>query len=320
MKKITLRFALSLALVGLLGSGCGVGLGGGDENKAQQRRDAKALEERFQQVRGVYEGTLANPITGLGPLRSKLTMYVLNVREGANPDGTIRIRPALYGRFQLVDGASSTDYVTLAGDYDELGQLSLTSVSGQGGATSGDTRGGTTSTEAFSLKGAIYGGEANIELVRAGGVWGQFRGTRTTVDASAPTASDWSEYRAKLLRVLTPVEGIYTAVLQGGADRIKVSITMTVSENMTTGLPGLMGQFQRLDMPPGSGVGDRSLSIDYDSTTGIITMRGVDGGGSVPGSNYFSGTGVWTKGVLKVSLTDKRGRLGELIANRQPLN
>jgi len=90
--------ATAIMAMGLVG--CGIGTDGNDQMKAQQQRDAKVLEERFQTVRGTYEGNLENPASGLGPLRAKLTLYVVNVRETANPDGSVRIRPALYGRFQ----------------------------------------------------------------------------------------------------------------------------------------------------------------------------------------------------------------------------
>ncbi len=313
MKTITLRVALLALMVFAVACGKG-GASGKDETTAAQDRDAKVLEQRFQQVRGTYEGTIANPVTGLQPLRSKLTLFVVNVRESANPDGTVRIRPSLYGRFQLVDAVSTTDYVTLIGNYDELGQLTLTSLSAQSSSTPGE---GPTASEGLSLKGTIYNGVARIEVVRNGGGWGIFDGTRTTFDSSAPTAGDFDQYRERLMRVLTPVEGVYTGILEGGADRVKVAITITIGEDAQSRLPVLMGQYRRLDFD--TGVGERQLSIDYDSTTGTITMSGLSGGSTVPGSNYFSGTGIWSKGMLKVTLRDRRGLVGRLSAPRAPL-
>ncbi|MES2965117.1 MAG: hypothetical protein V4760_14625 [Bdellovibrionota bacterium] len=298
MKAINL--VISSGLVALV-AGCGIGTNGSDESADLQRRDAKVLEQRFQQVRGTYEGTLTNPATGLGPLRAKLTLYVMNVSEAPNPNGSIRIRPALVGRFELQDVASVTDYMSLNGDYNELGELNL---SGSGTA------------EKLSVKGTIFGGKANVALVRNRGPWGVFEGDRTTHDASMPSSDDEAAYRNKLLRVLTPVEGVYIGVLDG-ADRVKVSITITIGEDVATGNPILVGRYRRLDVP--SGVADRGLAVEFDSTTGVITMRGTSGGGTVPGSDYFSGTGTWKAEVLSVKLTDHRGPLGKLSATRSPL-
>jgi hypothetical protein len=309
MKAITILMSLILTLL----VGCGIGANGTDESADLQRRDAKALEQRFQQVRGTYEGTLSNPAANLGPLRAKLTLYVMNVSEAPNPNGSVRIRPALVGRFELQDVASVTDYMSLNGDYNELGELNLSSVQTQGGGAGGANP---STTEKLSIKGTIFGGKINVALVRNRGPWGVFEGVRTTVDASMPGADDEAAYRNKLLRVLTPVEGVYEGILDG-ADRVKVSITITVGEDVTTGFPILVGRYRRLDVP--SGVADRGLSIEYDGTTSVLTIRGTSGGGSVPGSNYFSGTGTWKNDVLNVKLTDHRGPLGKLTATRAPL-
>ena len=114
-RSTTVSSALAVALLVL--SACGSNSGSGsNEYTDQQRRDAKVLQDRFDSVRGTYEGTISNPAAGLEPLKAKLIVYTVNVREGANPDGSVRIRPALYGRFQLVDAVSATDYTSLTGD------------------------------------------------------------------------------------------------------------------------------------------------------------------------------------------------------------
>lgn len=300
-----------LIAASLFASACGVGVDGSDETAALQRRDAKALEARFQQVRGTYEGELVG--AGLEPLQAKLTLWVLNVTESTNPDGTVRIRPALKGRFQLVGPVSPTDYLTLSGDYNELGQISLTNVSAGGAAGGGDQK----PVESLSIRGTIVDGKAQLEIVRNQGVWGEFKGVRTTIDASAPPAGEDVEFRERLMRLYAPIEGTYVAVLEGGVERVKVSITITIGEDVTTGLPVLIGQYRRLDFPPG--VGERSLLLSYDSTTGRLSIKGTSGGGSVPGSNYFSGTGTWKNGELNASLVDHRGPLGRFKATRQPL-
>ena len=314
-RSTTVSSALAVALLVL--SACGSNSGSGsNEYTDQQRRDAKVLQDRFDSVRGTYEGTISNPAAGLEPLKAKLIVYTVNVREGANPDGSVRIRPALYGRFQLVDAVSATDYTSLTGDYDELGALSLTSISSTSGA---GTTGTTGDAVALSVKGTVAGGEANVSVTRNGGDWGQFKGTRTTFDASAPSTSDSANYRDRLLALYTQLEGTYVGIVDNGTDRIKVGLTVTTGED-SSGQPTLVAQYRRFDLP--TGVGELQLSVTYDSTTHRVTMLAVPGGGSpsIPGSGYLAGSGTWANGILDVALRDRKGSMGTLHSNRQPLN
>lgn len=317
MKNSILTGWLAISLMGVAALPACSKSSGSDESAAQQRRDAKALEERFDLVRGTYEGTISNPTSGLQPQRAKLLLYVVSVRESANPDGSVRIRPALYGRFQLVDLVTSTDYVSLTGDYDELGTLSLTSLSATGGSSSASA-GTTTDSVSIAIKGEATDGRADIQVMRNGGLWGQFQGTRTTFDASAPSTSDSADYRDRLLTLYSKIEGNYVGILDGTADRPKVAITITTGED-SSGVPMLMGQFRRLDLPVG--VGEKQLAVSFDSTTSRITFNAIQGGGtSIPGSGYMSGSGTWVNDALEVSLRDRKGSMGVLRAIRNPLN
>ena len=326
-------------------SGCGVGVENNDQYTAQQRKDAKALNDRFDRVRGTYEGSFANPDAGIAPHKARLLLYVVNVREGANPDGTLRVRPALYGRFQLVDAVGQTDYLSMQGDYDELGAISmtsLTSTSTSGGGTTGGTGGGTSGgtgaggstassgdTATISIAGTIGNDGVTVDVSNTGGLWGRFIGNRKSQDAAAPTSSDALELRQRLLMVYRNIEGSYNATVDTGAQRIPISMTISIAENGAGGtgvsIPYLVAQYRRLDFP--AGIGERQLAVNYDQLSGRISLNqvgsstpGGTGGGQTgpPGSTYFAGSGTWINNVLDVVFRDRNGYAGELKATRKP--
>jgi hypothetical protein len=330
MKKALLNSLMAVAVVSGLAA-CGVG-GVGVENDsaatAQQDRDAKALNERFGPIVGTYEGTFSNPDSGVTPHKSRLLLYVVNVREGANPDGTVRVRPALYGRFQLTDVVGQTDYLAMQGDYDSLGNISMGSIAASGGTTGGG--GGTSSgagsstggdTATISIKGTILNGNVTIDVSNTGGYWGRFVGSRTTETASAPSASDAVELRERLLGLYRTLEGVYSTTVDTGSQRAPISLTISIAEGASGGsgvsIPYLVAQYRRLDFP--AGIGERQLGVNYDALSGRISMSAVSGGSTtVPGSQYFSASGTWVNGNLDVTLRDRNGFAGELKATRKP--
>ncbi len=302
-------------IVSFVLSACGVGVDGADDFRAQQARDSKALQSRFDRIRGVYEGELIGESMGEAikdrSLRARLFLYVLPVREGINPDGTTKIRPALYGRLELIDAVSETDTLTLSGDYDEFGYLSMTSLSGSGPSGGSDRL-------ALALFGQVFGDRASLDVSRKGGRWGRFEAAKISSDAPAPEGGEDVNYRDRLRKLYEKMEGVYEGILEGGPERNRVEITLTVGQGpgANGGLaPILNGQFRYSDLP--RGVGERQLRVEFDSLTGQISMDAIAGGGSIPGSQFLSLEGTWVEGFLRVRIRDSRGALGNLVATRR---
>lgn len=338
MKTAVVKIVCALSLATAF-AGCGVGQPSQDEYTAQQQKDAQALNQRFDVVKGTYDGTFSNPDAGIAPHKARLLLYVINVNAGANPDGTVRVRPALYARFQLVDIVGQTDYLSMQGDVDALGNLQMTSLAGQasGGGITGGTGGGTQSgggagsggstaasgdTATISIKGTLVNGVATVDVSNTGGYWGRFVGDRTSSDAAAPSFSDAEELRERLLATYRTIEGSYQAVVDTGSTRMPVEIKITIAEPGTGGtgisIPYLVAQYRRLDFP--AGVAERQLAVNYDALSGRISMNAIQGGSTtVPGSQYFAASGTWANQNLDVTLRDSRGYEGELKAVRKPL-
>jgi hypothetical protein len=316
LKKRVFRLSLGLAFVApMVLLACAGGGGMAEDQKDLQRRDAEKLSGQYESLRGTYEGTLANAKSGLRPTAGKLSLYIVPVKDdsGVNPDGTPKFRPTLRGRFRLNDAVSETDTLTLIGDYDERsGALQLTTV-GSGGQSA--------ESAMLSIRGSAVGGKVKLELVRRGGTWGYFDGSRTSQDASAPAAGEDTETRQRLLTVYQKVVGRYSGVVDSfDGERYEIELNLFVVERAAPSgqgqgssmMPALQAQYRRTDVT--SGIGEKSLVVEYNSLTGEIYMTAdtgkaqTGGGATAPaGSGTFSVTGDLINKVMTVTLSDRRG-------------
>jgi hypothetical protein len=301
--------ALALALMtsmSMFTTACSPGSAPGDETRAQQARDAKALEDLYSSVQGTWDGELLSP--GLRPLAARLSVYIVYLQDGANPDGSARLRPTLRARFLPQDVVTETDQLTLAGDYDRGGRLVMTSLSSGAG-----------SDVMLSLRGQASGEQMQVELARKGGVWGVFRARRTSVDSMAPGAGAQQELRERWLRIHRPMEGAYAGTVRATAGTdFPVEIALVIVERpSSTGVstPELQAQYRRLDFP--SGIGEWNLKVDYNAQTGEIAMRDSSSAPStIPGANVLSITGTWQQGLLRVEIRNKNSVVGFVEAKR----
>lgn len=331
--------AMTLAGLVLALTACSGGVGSGEDVRAQQQKDAKALEDLYSSVQGKWEGVVSNPSIGLQPFKAELKLYVNYVQDGTNPDGSPKLRPALRGRFQPVDFIAETDTTTLVGDYDRNGRIILTGqtavstgVSGgssSGSASSGAASGGSVDVQVFSIRGSSSGGRLNLELTRQGGVWGYFEATRVSSDASAPLAGDAAEYRDRFLRIYGPIEGTYLGTMKSvNGNDYQVQISIVIVEQPTGGggsRPSITAIYKRL--PSGGGELEWPMQISYNMQTGEIIMRESagatpgSGGSTVPGGMILSVSGylktVAGKKTLDVIVRNKSRVLGNLEAVRK---
>lgn len=287
MYKVRVMKAAMAALLSLSVSGCGIGLEADDDANAQQIRDAKALSERYGRVVGTYEGTIANPATGMAALKAVLALYSLPLRDGTNSDGSVKIRPGLFGRLSLVNAISETDYLTLAGEYRESGELILTSLTPQTGPGSGEVT-------SLSVEGYGVNGSVSLAVKRQGGLWGRFEGQRVSLEASAPPAGEMVDRANRFRAIYRNIEGDYEGEIvgtSGGEDvRYRVRIRLSVDEKIDGGsgvsIPYLVAKYSNLEFPPGTD--ERYLAVEYNSQTRSIGMTSIMSDGKVPGAQFFA--------------------------------
>lgn len=334
MKSI-LKLTLCVAMLGSLAA-CGVGVEDDNSYTAQNQKDAKALSDLYSTVVGTYTGTFATADKKVSGLAGTLRLYIVKVRQGTNPDGTVHVTPALYGRFQLDNYVTATDYVPMTGNYDKQGNIDLSTESAAGGTSDKAGTGGDQGTGAgirvvagLEIGGFVGNDTASIDLSRnRNGQWGHFEGTRVSTEVASPSEGEAQELADRLYALYSKMAGSYQGTIDNGATKARVEIVLSIAESTvgggTTAVPNLIGQFRRLDFP--TGVGERQLVVSYDSFSGAIQMTGVStvptspgGGQPVPGSQTFSGRGTWLNQTLTVRLTDKSGDLGELKAARRPV-
>ncbi len=295
-------------------SACSGGSGNsGDDLRAQQARDQKALENLYSGVQGTWSGTVSNSASGLARFDGHLTLFVVYVQQGKNPDGTAILAPILRGKFQPNDFVTESDMIALSGAYDRSGLLTL----------AGELDSSAVNKKILSVRGTVAGGQMNVELSREGGVWGTFSALRTSTASSAPTAGEQTEYRERYMRIYGPVEGRYQGRMQSvNGNDYGVEIAMVIIERpMEDGgsRPILSAQYRRLDAP--AGTLEWSLLVDYNKQTGEILMRenGSTGSG-VPGGMILSVSGVLTTvggtQVLDVTVRNRAAVLGNLKATR----
>lgn len=292
-----------LAFCSLL-SACGVGPDSEDVT-AQQRRDAEVLKTRYSAVSGVYEGILENKDSGLKARAAKLALYYQEIADGVNSDGSTRLRPKLFGRFELVDFGEGY-FVDLTGEYQAHGSLTLNSVSNQ-----------TANATVLSLEGFSLDGKVSLKFKRRGGVWGEFKGTRVSKEAHAPADGDQGDLRERMRRILSPLEGIYYGDIETYDGRkIPSVISLTVVD--IAGPSGdiqvaLMGHYQQRGST--DGIYHRSLTVSYDPMTREIALTAKSSGtGSIPGWDVMVFNGLIDREKMLVSVRNKDGYLGRLRA------
>jgi hypothetical protein len=314
MREISkLSMTLVTVLFAALGlAGCADGSDAGGDGRSKQARDAKALEDQYLSVQGKWEGTVSNPASGLQAFAGELTLYVFYVQDGVNPDLSTKLRPTLRGRFQPRDFVAETDGMQLEGDFDRSGRLVMAATKSLVG---GDTK-------PLAIRGVISRGGASLEISRQGGVWGVFKATRTSSDASAPADGERAELWDRVLKVYRQVEGNYFGVLKArDGNDYNIEIALDVDERPGMARPALLAQYKRLDAPPGTL--EWSLDVEYNSQNGEIFMRDneASGGSSVPGGRRLSVTGVFKniQGVksLDVVVKDRSSELGTVEAIRK---
>ncbi len=311
--RATARAAVFVLSV-LVFSACSGGSGNsGDDLRAQQARDQKALENVYSGVQGTWSGTVSNPSSGLASFEGELTLFVVYVQQGKNPDGTAILAPILRGKFQPNEFVTESDMIALSGAYDRGGLLTL----------AGELDPTAVSKKILSVRGTVASGQMTVELTREGGVWGTLTAVRTSTASSAPTAGEQTEYRERFMRIYGGVEGRYQGRMQSvNGNDYGVEIAMVIIERpLDAGgsRPILSAQYRRLDAP--AGTLEWSLVVDYNKQTGEILMRESGSTGSgVPGGMILSVSGsLATNGgtkVLDVTVRNRAAVLGRLQATR----
>jgi hypothetical protein len=314
MSNTTHRFALRLAVcaVALLStalglSACSAGFSKDDDQKSQVRRDNEKLEAQFNLITGTYRGELKTYDTRVKGLEAELSLYILMEEDGVNSDGSKKARPALHGRFQLVDAVTDTDLLTLGGDYDaRTGSLILTSPKG---------------AVQLSLRGSAVSERVQLDITRLDGQWGRYNATRISTQASAAAGGDIIDRRDRLLSVYRKVDGFYDGIVSGpSGTRSPIQIDLMAVEHADASglmLPQLVAQLRWLHAP--DGIGERNLLVDYNSVTGVISMRESSSTSSstTPGAAMFSGSGTLIDGKLSIRFFERRGELGQFTAQRR---
>ncbi len=303
---------------------CSGGTSSGEDARAQQQRDAKTLEDLFSGVQGTWSGTVSNPSSGLQDFDADLKLYVYYIQDGANPDGSVRVRPTLRGRFQPKNFVAETDLVNLIGDYDRSGRLVMTAQPVASSPGSAAAPGLTITASTLSVGGSVSQGNMEVAVTREGGVWGIFKATRTSTSSTAPSAGEQTEYRDRFIRINGPWEGSYRGTLRsvdGNDYGVEISL-LVLDRPMESGgsRPILIAQYRRLDVPTGSI--EWALVVDFNSQTGEVLMKNdpsAGGGGSgVPGGMTLSVSGTLKDfgGVktMDVTVRNRASVLGKLKA------
>lgn len=303
-KNIYLYLALTvLAAVGL--SACSGG-GTNDDAYSRQRSDAERRKVRYESIQGVYSGELALSDSRYAPIASQFTLYYEYENAGSNPDGTLRLEPRLRARFVAAEHVTEIDDLVITAEYDDNGNI--TGSSGRGNAPGGA---GVAESSSLSVSGQILSSNMRITLTRRTGEWGRFTGQRTSTVGTSPSEGDLGESRARRYRVFNRLVGNYKGIVEADPGRgtpYGVEIRLSVIEASVGGAlrPVLNARLVRSNYTPG--VGEISLTVDYNSITDEVAMRGDNGTQSI------SITGTLRNKKMEAVLLDRDGRVGRLSA------
>ena len=307
----------AVVFLAALVASCGNPMRTEGDDKAVEIRNEKARSDRYQGIKGTYEGCL---YSGSAPsekcdradeFRATMVINPVIKQDGTYADGTARMRSRLSGRLKMTDVIGDADYVTMSGDYTEFGELQLTS----GGNAAGAVEGGDKSAAPVSIavQGGVKGNVMNIEVIKRESVWRKFAAKRVSKDALGPSESDEQELRDRLLKIYSGIHGTYEGVI-GGHRGYKVSIMLLMSDGMRSGpgvpMPMLHGVFDRLDVSDGGTAGRRQLAVSFNSVRDEIFMDAV----GVSASGILSMRGTLRDRVLDVHVVDRFGDVGRLTA------
>ncbi len=316
-RALKIKFAKIILAVASLSafSACGTGVASDGQYTAQQQKDAEALNAQYGKAVGTYAGVLNSTSAGLADLPARLELYVLQIDQGSNPDGTHRSQPVLMGRFRLENIVSATDYTSMVGKYDaHTSGLDLSPS--PTGVTAAPL-----DTTSILVSGTVGADSADVIVRKQGRKWGHFTGTRISPEVMAPVSNDETERRDRLYSIYRNIEGNYEATLDTGTQQRPVSMTISIKEKAGDSpgvtIPVLVAQYRRKDVLPS--IGEYQLAVSYDQLSNLMSMIATAGGSSaIPGSDYLSAAGTWTNGTLDVVLRDRNGYAGSFVAVRKP--
>ncbi|MDX9730621.1 MAG: hypothetical protein RBT63_02515 [Bdellovibrionales bacterium] len=312
MKKIKGLLGIFLGVWMVAASvGCSMGGGQAEDMRAQQARDAKALEDLYTKVQGRWIGTISNAASELRSFEAELLLYINYVEDGINPDGTSRLRPTLRGRFRPTEFVTETDDMLLVGDYDRSGRLVLTART-----SAGD------SSKLLSIRGLLTHGKMSVEVVRQGGVWGIFDASRVSTDASAPAGGEAEHSRERLLKLYRSLEGRWVGTVSNATSGLRsfeaelILYIYYIEDGMNPDgtpklRPTLRGRFRPTEFV--TETDDMILVGDYDHSGHLVLTARTSAGDS---SKLLSIRGFLNQGKLSVEVVRQGGVWGRFDASR----
>lgn len=259
-----------------------------------------ALMEKYNQVMGVYQGTV---IAAGTTLQVELSFYTIEKKIGQTADGQPKFLPALMARYRNLTNVDP-DIIMEATYIEETSQIFMSN-----------------SDNTFGISGSFNGEVIAGDVTRNGGKWGTVNVNLRSRESSTPNdANDRAERNARLTKIYQQVEGVYKGKVDfpanSSAADFGVTITITIDQIKDQDgyyIPALKADYVRNDDPNRNLA--LSLDVDYKPDTVPPYISLVSNEVKADYSVTISGT--VSNGVIDGTFTNKRAQRGTVHLVRQ---
>ena len=295
---------------------------GNDTNNSDEARVYKdgrdELIQKFSQVTGVYEGTIA---TTKGNSRKpgtykpsslpiQLAFFTEDVATGRDSNGETKILPALRMRYRQLD-AVRDDISTEARFLAASGELTAASTDGS-----------------ISVRGIFKGQSIEGEVFRSAGKVGNFTVKLVSKDVGAGFTNDESQYYDRVNAQykdligsfkgkITPVVGGYKGPLNGKPYDAELKVELVPS--VVDGSAGfkLQATFYRPQLDPALN-GPRRLDVGYEPEFDppLLIMTGNGSTATIPDAHLIEIFGTLENGLYTAEITNRLGSMGKMVLKK----
>jgi len=250
-------------------------------DKTAAQRDHDLLVQSYEQVTGLYRGTVTTPD---GAQSIDLSIYWVDVPNGSNSDGSTRYTAKLRARYRRTD-IVTTDAIMEATYSPEKTppEIAMTNFTGEPSVDVNN----------YSILSYVYGDTIQGTVKTGAGPLGQLNVKLVTKDYNVPEQGDTNEQNDRLVQLYQPLVGNYVGTVSPPASvaasfgvNLSLSISWQKDPTDQTGkrqIPALSGVFQRTYDSSGD---YPTLQVDYVADTTPPTLNMV-ADGSTRGSTNF---------------------------------
>ncbi|HLE10367.1 MAG: hypothetical protein A2504_04280 [Bdellovibrionales bacterium RIFOXYD12_FULL_39_22] len=275
-------------------------------SNTEELKDREYLLANYSDIVGKYVGHIEQDASAI-PV--ELNIYIVEVQEGIDENGSIKFRPTLRGQYRRTDIVDEYDSEVLdIRYYPENGNIIMSSINIK------------TQTKFLSFEGTLSKGQMVVSAIKNGGAFGQLKAKIMQKNPNVSYQSTEVDKRSRLRAVYEPIKGTYYASIDGASARMGRSYDFEISvfiievesgvnsNGEPSFVPKLMARYRTLNF---IGEDDNQLmAVRFYPETDEIVMKSIS-------NSRFTIRGVINENTItKGEIIKDGGLLGTFISKR----